>query len=391
MIQRILFFLLIMCASAISVHADNPFLKRPLSFVPADSVLTWDYAGNDFRTLAMRADTTLRPRSFVVTREVWKERQRAQQFTHELLRHLNVVGGGDDEVRDTQGLPAMMNIASSAYMFLLTGRAVYVDAMERSLYNAALRTARNDSLPAQSADRRNALIAVMSTPGWIYAVDGNNLYVNLFTNSTARISLPECSFTFDQITDMPASGVVKFRVSRLRGEHRFAVRLRIPDWLVGRNDPLLPYSFAQAGQKLPTIYVSGHEWSSLEVDDDGYLVIDRTWHSLDEIYMELPLTPQPLRRTNASTGQTERGQIAWQSGPLVYAVTQPHSRCYFSANNAPQTGNGLTRGGLPLMEGTMYSLDGAKADAAAPEVSFTAVPYCETAADSLGVWCRECK
>lgn len=391
MSQRILILLLIIYTSPSCLRADSSFLKHPLSYVPADSVLTWDYAGNDFRALAMRADTTMRPRNFEVGKSVWQERSRIAKFTNELLSHLNIVGGGDDEVRDTQGLPAMMNIASSAYMFLLTGRAVYIDAMERSLYNAALHTARNESLPVQSADRHNALAAVMSTPGWIYAVGGNNLYVNLFTNSTARIHIPECSFVFDQITDMPASGTVKFRISRLRGEHRFAIRLRIPDWLVGRNSPLLPYSFGQTGRPLPKIYVSGHEWSNYEVDDAGYLIIDRTWHSLDEIYMEFPLSPQPLRHTDVLTGQTERGRIAWQSGPLVYAVREEHEQCYFSTNNPPQLGNSLTAGGLTLVEGTMYSLAGVRADAAAPEVRFTAMPYCETASDSLGVWCRECK
>lgn len=389
--QRLLLLLLIAALGSLSpLTAATPWLKKPLQFVSADSVMTWSYSGTDFRQYVSSRDSTVKTPFFGITSEMWQRRDEIAALCREVSLHLNVVGGGDDERTVPQGLPARVVLSANAYMLLLTGQASHADIIERCLMNATVQTAGCTRLPFRQRDRRASFESLLSLPGLMYAYDESDLYVNLYTNSTARLQMADHRFTLDQITDMPADGAVKIRISRLRHPMRLRLHLRMPDWVRGSMASPLPFAYDLQQARLPRIFVCGHELSDVQPDENGYVVIDREWQSLDEVYFTLPLTPTCIRRTDRN-GVGQRGSVALQVGPLVYAVPTPSFPYYFSTQSPLTLANELSSEGLPVVKGVLYNTSAAQADAPAPAVPFLATPFCEQH-DSVGtVWCTECK
>ena len=388
--KPILLLLLFFCFT-LSLTAAGPWRKRPLTFVAPDSVVTWDYSGSSFASRALSRDSTLRTPRFVVTKQIEAKRENLAAVARQIAANLNVVGGGENERTEPQGIPAMMNMSTNAYLFLLTGKAVHMDMVERSFYNALLQTSECTSLPFRQPDRHGSFEALLAVGGLLYATEGEDLYVNLYTNATAHVTLGSTSFVVDQITDMPASGRVRLRFTKLHHPTRFRLHLRMPDWLVHRKPEGTLYAYTDTATALPHIFVSGFEAEGLTMDEDGYVVIDRTWQKLDEVYFDLPLTPQLLRRSNAEGTAMARGKVAFQCGPLVYAVEGQTDGFYFSANDQPTQTGTITEGGLPVMQVPLYDGASTPADGAAQRRVFRATPFCENT-DSVGcVWLTECR
>ena len=284
----------------------------------------------------------------------------------------------------------MMNMSAHAYLFLLTGHSAHADLIERSLFNATLQTAGRSSLPFKQRDRHASFESLMAVNGLMYATSKEDLYVNLYSNSTSRINLNGTSFTFDQITDMPANGTVKMRISRLNHPVHFRLHLRMPDWLTGQMPQGFPFVYPKQSGKLPAIFVSGHELDEVKTDESGYVVIDRTWQSLDEVYFIFPLQPSFIRHINASTHKEERGQVAIQVGPLVMATDHTSAGHYFSTTAPTETSMDSSHSGLPTLHGTMYKDAGIPADAQAESVPFSATPFCEQTESVGDIWLKEC-
>lgn len=390
-ITRIILPLFIYIALPTTLLAGTPWLKTPLTYVDADSVLTWSYTGQNFRSMVQSRDSSVQTPRFKVNSELIQKREALQNMCADITAHLNIVGGGDDERTAYQGLPAMMNMSVHAYMFLLTGRAAHADLIERSLFNGTLQTAGCSALPFKQRDRHGAFESLMAVNGLMYATAKEDLYVNLYTNSTSRISLNGTSFTFDQITDMPANGTVKMRISRLNHPVYFRLHLRMPDWVTGQMPEGFPFAYSRKEGKLPTIFVSGHEMDEVKTDESGYVVIDRTWQSLDEVYFVFPLQPSFIRHATASQEKTERGQVAIQVGPLVMAMNQSTEGYYFSTTVPMELTMDSSRSGLPTLHCPMYRSEGTPADTQAEEQPFSATPYCEHTESVGAVWLKECK
>lgn len=388
---KTIFSLIIYVLAATTAMADGPWRKRPLTFVAPDSVVTWDYSGSSFSIRALSRDSTLRTPRFAVTEALKEKRDNLERMGREMAANLNIVGGGEDARKTPQGIPAMMNMSTNAYIFLLTGRADYMDLVERSFYNALLQTSECTWLPFRQPDRHGSFEALLAVGGMLYATEGNDLYVNLYTNATANVTLEGTSFVVDQITDMPATGRVRLRFTKLHHPTRFRLHLRMPDWLVHRKPAGTPYTYAETATALPKIYVSGFEAEGATMDADGYVVIDRTWQRLDEVYFEFPLTPQLLRASDTEGRAVQRGKVAIQCGPLVYAVEGETEGFYFSANDMPTATGEITTGGLPVLNVPLYRSEGTPADAAAPRSVRRATPFCENT-DSVGtLWIGEAR
>lgn len=377
------------CATA---TAQTQWLDRPLRYASADSVMTWTYGGADFRQLAVTAEPSTRMAVFGVTKEMRNMRDAMAAEWGEMVRRLNVAGGGDDELRAPQGVPAAVSTSMAATLYLMTGDAGYMEHVERALYNATLHALTDSTATIGGDDRRAAAEVLMAAPGLIYATtpERNDLFVNLYTNATAVLHMGGQTFTFDQITDMPDDGQVKFRFTQLRGAMPLRVHLRIPDWAVRRTSarPGTPYIYIGHAPMAPQIYVNGHELDSAKPDSAGYMTIDREWRTGDEIFIAFDLSPQYLRRTDAQ-GRALRGQLALQCGPLLYAVTTDLDGCYFSANTLPQVRPGESAGGSNALSGYAFRHAGTPQDAEAPRVPYVALPYREVQQGS--VWVTEMK
>lgn len=380
--NRIILTLLFICPS-LSAWAGGPWLKRPLRFIEPDSVVTWGYDGRDFRRLALQADSTARGERIPLTRPDFDARKRSYTAWKAAQPELNLAGGEGHPLYDPQGLSAAKWTVRAAQLFLMQGDACYADFFERVLYNAALHTATDTTLRRGTIDKFQAACLLLSAPGMMYATSSEaDLYVNLYTNSTAAFQLPSVGHvTLDQVTDMPISGAVKIRFTQLKGSHRFSLHLRVPDWTGVRSTGNYVYVPSDSSCIVPSIFVNGHEVEPLCVDEKGYVVIEREWKSLDEVYVDFPLRLQ--RALLATHRDALRGapiaaeEAAFQWGPLVYFIPSVEARGCYVTTHSPLSleTNSDSLTGYPILRGTMYRSDGAVQDAEAPSVEFRCGAY----------------
>ena len=223
-------------------------------------------------------------------------------------------------------------------LFLLHADAKYVDVMERILYNGLLSGVSLDGKsffypnPLESAGQhhRSAWFGVAccpgnmtrflaSLPGYVYAQQGDALYVNLFVASTADVAMDGGrSVTVVQETRYPWDGAIKLTLSpKQRG--RFKVNLRIPGWARNQATPGDLYRFDAPSQEPVVLKVNG-ETARLSVEK-GYARLDREWKSGDVVELALPM---PVRRVLANDSvDADRGRVALQRGPIVFAAEWP--------------------------------------------------------------------
>ena len=223
-------------------------------------------------------------------------------------------------------------------LFLLHADAKYVDVMERTLYNGLLSGVSLDGKsffypnPLESAgqhERRswfgvaccpgNMTRFLASVPGYVYAKQGDTLYVNLFVASTAEIEMDGGrTVKLVQETRYPWDGAVRIRVSPDR-EGRFSIQVRVPGWARGEAVPGDLYRFADGSDEKVTLRVNGQPVPlALE---KGYARLERRWRTGDVVELGLPM---PVRRVVAHPSvEADQGRVALQRGPLVYAAEWP--------------------------------------------------------------------
>jgi DUF1680 family protein len=219
--------------------------------------------------------------------------------------------------------------------FLLHGDAKYIDVMERTLYNGLLSGVSLDGKsffypnPLESAGQHqrspwfgvaccpgNVTRFLASVPGYVYAQQGDTVYVNLFAAGNADITLEDGRrLKLVQETRYPWEGAVKITVTPER-EGRFALNVRIPGWARNEVVPSDLYRFADAAPPAATVKVNGQGVAAAPVK--GYVRVERAWKAGDVVELALPM---PVRRVVANTAvDADRGRVALQRGPLVYAA-----------------------------------------------------------------------
>lgn len=223
-------------------------------------------------------------------------------------------------------------------LFLLHGDARYIDVMERTLYNGLISGVSLDGrsffypnpLESNGQHKRSPWFGVAccpanitrflaSLPGYVYAQRGGELYVNLFAGSSAQIKLdagPTVRIT--QETRYPWEGAVRMTVNPAQPA-RFTLRVRIPGW--ARNEPVPSglYRFVDQISEQPSLRVNGRA-VPLKLES-GYVAIERTWKPGDRVDLALPM---PVRRIAANSAvAADRGRVALQRGPMVYAAEWP--------------------------------------------------------------------
>lgn len=224
-------------------------------------------------------------------------------------------------------------------MNLLKGHAKYADVMELTIYNGMLsgiaisgdtffyRNPLESKGTGKGSERRNwgSLVCcptnyariIPQVGGLVYARDGNNLYVNLFMNGRATVTLDGGrTAELVQETNYPWDGNMKLTVTPSRtGE--FTLCLRIPGWALGHPVPSDLYRFADPKHEPVAIRVNGQS-SNAEPKADGYVHIKRSWRTGDVVELDLPM---PVRRVLAHEKvEADRGKVALMRGPIVYCV-----------------------------------------------------------------------
>jgi len=234
---------------------------------------------------------------------------------------------------------AIGNVYTNYRMFLLHGDAKYIDVLERTLYNGVISGVSLDGgtffypNPLESDGRHhreswfgcaccpsNICRFIPSVPGYVYAAQGKDLYVNLFVDNTMTHRLDGKAVTLSQHTDYPWSGEVRITIDENRAG-RFTLRLRIPGWVRGEVVPSDLYTFADERQTGFRILVNGEDVKAPAFSQGGYFCIPRNWKAGDEVVLSMEMVPRFVRAHEAV--EADRGRLAVECGPLVYCAEWP--------------------------------------------------------------------
>ena len=226
-------------------------------------------------------------------------------------------------------------------LFLLHGESKYFDALERSLYNGVISGISIDGgkffypNPLQSMGQHqrqewfgcaccpsNAARFIPSLPQYIYAVDGNNLFVNLFAGNEVTTKVGGKAVTLEQVTNYPWDGDITINMKKVPGE--FALNIRIPGWVRGQVVPSNLYNYSDGKNLKYTIAVNGEQLSKAELKN-GYFVIDRKWKKGDKVEIHFDMEPRIVRANGKVAA--DKGRVSVERGPLVYCAEWPDNSC----------------------------------------------------------------
>ena len=283
-------------------------------------------------------------------------------------------------------------------LFLLHADARYIDVMERTLYNGLISGVSLDGklffypnpLESNGQHQRSPWFGVAccpgnitrflaSVPGYVYAQQGDKLYVNLFVANTADIKLDNGrQVKLVQETRYPWDGDVKITVNPDRSGD-FTINVRMPGWARNEAAPGSLYRFLDKVDDAVTLKINGSR-VPLNIDK-GYASLKRIWKQGDVIELSLPM---PIRRVAANERvEADRGRVALQRGPIVYCAEWPdnprgHVRNLMLADNANLTAefNPGLLGGVTVIKGNAAALAYDEQNKVVKnEQEFTAIPY----------------
>jgi len=233
-------------------------------------------------------------------------------------------------------------------MFLLTGDARYMDVFERVLYNGLISGVSLDGksffypnpLESDGRHRRSGWFDcaccpsniprfIPQIPGYIYAVRGDELFINLFIAGRAKVSMNDQTITVKQETRYPWDGNIKLTIEPDKDSQEFTVLVRVPGW--SRNEvvpsvsarPSLDggdlYRFSEPSKETATINING---TPVKYElQKGYAAIRRNWNKGDVIEIVLPMLVRRIVSDERIADNT--GKVALQRGPIVYCLEWP--------------------------------------------------------------------
>lgn len=224
-------------------------------------------------------------------------------------------------------------------LFLATGDGQYLDVMERAIFNgtisgvdrsgsrffygnplavhpgfdgnAVYRRPRDRGVNEEGHYRRRPWFGcsccptnigryIAQFPGYIYAVRGRTLFINLYADSKAELTVGSTGVTLVQETDYPWDGAVKFTVEP-SAVSTWTLALRIPGWC-----------------RAAVIKVNNEE---IDVKPEkGFVKLRREWKSGDTVALDLVM-PVEQMAVNPLARQVT-GKVALQRGPVVYCLEE---------------------------------------------------------------------
>jgi uncharacterized protein len=226
-------------------------------------------------------------------------------------------------------------------MFLLHGDSKYIDVMEKTLYNGlisgvgldgksffytnAMHVSNTFSQPDLERERSgwfecsccptNVVRLIPSIPGYVYAQNGNDLYVNLFISGTGNLKVNNKTVKITQQNNYPWDGALAFTIDPASSMD-MNLRIRIPGWVQNEAMPSDLYSYEQPSTQKIEIKVNGSPVEYQMVK--GYAVISKKWKKNDKVELTLPMNVQ---RVVANTKiADDNGKVALQRGPIMYCA-----------------------------------------------------------------------
>ncbi len=286
---------------------------------------------------------------------------------------------------------AIANAYWNQRLFLLHGDGKYADVLERILYNGMLSGVSLDGKkffypnPLESGgdyERSewfgcaccpgNMTRFLSSLPGYAYARQADEIFVNLFASGTADIKLAAGGWqiTLTQETRYPWDGAVKISVTPEKNT-RFTLAIRIPGWARGEVLPSDLYRFADTHSEPVTLQLNGKD-VKFKVEN-GYAKLNRKWQAGDVVELNLPM---PIRRVVANDKvKADAGRVALQRGPVVFCVEWADNPDGKVRELILPDAQPLTASFAPALLNGVETIKGRVLNANKVEQDFTAIPY----------------
>ena len=233
---------------------------------------------------------------------------------------------------------AIGNVYVNYRLFLLHGESKYYDVLERSLYNGLISGVSLDGggffypnpLESMGQHQRqpwfgcaccpsNIARFIPSLPGYVYAVNKRDVYVNLFMSNTSQLSVAGKGIILEQQTQYPWDGDIAIKVAANKAG-QWAMKVRIPGWVRNEGVPSNLYEFTDNLRPQYNITVNGNAVNG-KLTDDGYFTIDRKWKKGDVVRVHFDMDPRTVRANN--NVEADRGFVAIERGPIVYCAEWP--------------------------------------------------------------------
>ena len=306
---------------------------------------------------------------------------------------------------------AIGNVYVNHRLFLLHGDSKYYDVLERTLYNGLISGVALDGgsffypnpLESMGQHQRqpwfgcaccpsNIARFIPSLPGYVYAVKGDDVYVNLYMSNTADLDVEGKDVVLSQETNYPWSGNVAVTVDKNKAGD-FTMKLRIPGWVNNQPVPSNLYSYTDGKRLGYSVTVNGQPADG-SLTPDGYYSINRKWKKGDKVELHLDMEPRTVQAN--SKVEADRGRIAVERGPIVYCAEWPdndfdvlsifvNQKPQFEVSNHPE----LLEGIMELTtDGQVLSYD-EKGRLVAKDVKLTMIPYyawCHRGSGNMAVW-----
>lgn len=293
-----------------------------------------------------------------------------------------------DETAYAETCAAIGMVFWNQRMLHIAGEGKYADVIERALYNGTISSVSLDGarffyenpLASNGHHHRqewfdcaccppNIARLIASVGGYFYSTGPEGVWVHLYADSTATLSVAGCNVQITQTTGYPWEEHVGLRLDLARPQ-RFALHLRVPAWCE---------RFA--------LQVNDEEVTA--TPESGYVALRREWRSGDTVALQLDM---PVRLVQAHPNVRQMvGRVAIQRGPIVYCLETADNPIYpldrivlplemeWQAEYRPDLLGGVTmlRGWARAMEvawdGSLYAV--ARPTEYRP-IEVTAVPYC---------------
>ncbi|MEO6330309.1 MAG: glycoside hydrolase family 127 protein [Ginsengibacter sp.] len=236
---------------------------------------------------------------------------------------------------------AIANVYWNQRMFQLHGDSKYIDVLEKILYNGlisgigldgksffytnAMQIHNSFTHSALEPERSgwfdcsccptNLTRLLPSIPGYVYAQNSNNIYVNLFINSSTDITVLGKKVSITQENNYPWDGDLKFKISPAAA-FNFSLMIRIPGWARNEEMPSDLYSFKNNLNVKVPITINGQQVTYTM--QNGYAMISRSWKKGDVVEVKFPMDVQRIVANEKV--KNDVGRVALQRGPLVYCA-----------------------------------------------------------------------
>lgn len=159
----------------------------------------------------------------------------------------------------------------------------------------------------------NTLRTLCEVQNYAYAIDRNEIDVNLYGSNTFKATLSDFGeVSLTQKTDYPWDGKITITVDDLKSLKKgknsvkqFTISPRIPDWADDVE-----------------ILVNGTPWNFIhEKGTSGAVTIKRQWKKGDQISINMPMRTKLIE--SHPLVEENRGQVCVMRGPLLYCIESP--------------------------------------------------------------------